>query len=181
MAKIVPWEKGVRHSGQMNFIVMAQNLLSLKEIMDKHRITFVFIFGGLLGLIRENRLLPWDNDVEFACFFDDHRKMKPIVEEMKAKGFYVPDRNECPLHDHFFIRGGEKIELWWFVKIDNEWVYDNSIRYPVKFFDTLEEIEFLDKKWKIPSNPKEFLKITYGKTWIVPNPKGSYILGKNKK
>lgn len=175
----VPWEIGTRKIGDMNLEVMNKNLLDFKETMDKYNIKFVLIFGGLLGLIRENHLIPWDDDVEFACFAEDHQKIGTVIEELKEKGFYIPDRNICPLHDHFFIRGGEKIELWWFQKIGKEWVYDNIVRYPQIYFDTLEEKEYLGINWKVPSNPELFLEITYGKDWKIPNKEGEYILGKN--
>ncbi len=176
----VPWELNTRKTGKMNYEAMHKNLLAVDDCMSKYEIPHVLIFGGLLGLIRGGELIEYDDDVEFACFFEDHRKMKPVIEELTAKGFYIPDRNECPLHDHFFIRDMEKIELWWFQKIDQEYIYDNVVRYPKKFFDTLEEIDYLGRKWKVPSTPKEFLTVTYGADWTIPNPRGRYILGKNK-
>ena len=176
----VPWEIGTRKSGKMNYEAMHNNLLIFDDCMNKFGIPHIFIFGGLLGLIRENRLLPFDDDVEFACFSKDHRKMKYVIEELTAQGFYIPDKNECPMHDHFFIRDKEKIEIWWFDKIGNEYVYDNGIRYHQDFFDQSTEIEFLGRQWKVPRKPKEFLKITYGESWIIPDPKGRYILGRER-
>lgn len=174
--KLPSWAIGLNKSGKMNKEIMHKNLLDFKEVMDKQCIPFVFIFGGLLGLIRDGRLIDWDNDVEFMCYAPDHRKMKSVVLELENKGFRIPDKNECPFHDHFFIREGEKIEIWWFQKIDEEYIYDNRIRYPSKFFNDLREITFLKTNWKIPNNSKEFLEITYGKDWRTPNPKGKYIL-----
>jgi len=179
MKKEVPWEIGTRKTGMMNKEIMHSNLLDFKEAMDKQDVKYAFIFGGLLGLIREGKLIDWDDDVEFACFFDDHRKMKGVVEELKSKDFYIPDRNECPLHDHFFIKGGEKIELWWFTRVNEKWIYDNHIIYSAEHFDTLDEIEFLGKKWKVPHNPEKFLELTYG-NWKIPNKNASYIIGKDK-
>ena len=170
------WEIGHRKEPPMNYHVMHQNLLTFKKIMDKYEVRHIWIFGGLLGLIREGDMISYDDDVEFACFFDDHRKMINVVKEMKQEGFYVPDRDGCPLHDHFFIKGGEKIELWWFTQIDGEYIYDQSIRYQTNWFDSPEEITFLGEKWLVPNNPEEFLTKTYGESWRIPNPKGRYIL-----
>lgn len=174
----VPWEIGVRKTGDMNLEVMNKNLLDFKEVMEKYGVRFVCIFGGLLGWIRENRLLPWDTDIDFMCFAEDHIKMAKVVEELKEMGFYIPNRNSCPLNDHFIIRDGEKIELWWFQKIGDEWIYSNEVRYPKGYFDTLEDKEYLGVNWKVPCRVEAFLELTYGKDWRIPNKEGRYTLGK---
>jgi len=173
----VPWEIGARQKNTpMNKAQMYDNLLKFKEVMDRAKIPFVMIFGGLLGLMREGDLISWDNDVDFACFCQDHTKIHLVVEELKNQGFYIPDKNECPHNDHYFIKKYEKIEIWWFQKINNEWIYDNQIRYNAEFFNKLEQKDFLNTKWNVPSNPEEFLNVTYGTNWRIPNPHGSYIL-----
>ena len=177
-----PWEWGVRQGGFMNVEVMTKNLWDLKEALDKYNIKFVLIFGTLLGAIRENRLLPYDKDADIACFSGtDHRKMYLAVKDLTSKGFFVLDKNMCPLHDHFVVRKGEKIDIWWFDKINKDWVYDNNVRYPQIYFDQAYDIGFLNRKFKVPFDPKKFLKITYGNSWVTPNPKGSYILNQKTK
>ena len=64
----------------------------------------------------------------------NHKKICQVVNELKAKGFIIPEKNEIPLHDHFFIRNGEKIDIWWFDEIDDYWIYDKHIRYKKSFF-----------------------------------------------
>lgn len=176
---IVAWERGVRKDENMNIEIMSKNLLDFKEIFDKYSIPFVLIFGGLLGLIRQGNFILYDTDLDVACFNEftrkDHCKMAKVKEELTKKGFYVVDNNLAPLHNDYFIRNGEKIEIWWFDKIDNEWIFGNTVRYPSYFFDTLDEIDFLGTKFKIPSNPEIFLERTYGKNWKIPNPKATYL------
>ena len=174
---VVPWEIGARQKNtSMNKEAMYRNLLDFKEAMDKANIPFIWTFGGLLGLMRDGDLIEWDNDVDFACFASDHVKIKKVIDELKQKNFYIPDKNECPLNDHFFIRDQEKIEVWWYQKINHEWIYDNNIRYNEAFFDNCENIDFLNVTWTVPANPKLFLEITYGNDWKIPNKYGTYIL-----
>jgi phosphorylcholine metabolism protein LicD len=173
---VPPWERGVRKGGEMDQRVMTDNMLKFKEVMDKHNIKFVLIFGSLLGAVRDGGLMSYDTDADVMCFAPDHRNMGSAVSELRYEGFVVPDRNDCPLNDHFMIRNGEKIDIWWFTKLRNEWVYDSAIKYPATYFDNLEEIDFLGAKFKVPQNPRKFLEHTYGPTWITPNPKGSYVL-----
>ena len=184
--EIPVWEWGTRKSGMMNKEVMYKNFLDFKESCDKYDLQFVIIFGALLGLIREGDLIDHDHDIDVACFTEaphwkDYYKFGYVIEDMERKGFYVTDKKFCPWHDIGFTREGEKIEIWMFSKIDQERIYNQIVRYPTEYFDTLEEIEFLGKKFKIPSNPKLFLEYTYGDKWMIPNPKGAYTLARHKK
>jgi len=174
----LPWDRGVRHGGLMDKSAMYGNLMLFKAVMDAHDIPFVFIFGAVLGLTRDKDLIDWDTDVDVFCDAEHHRKMFLVVEDLRAKGFDVPDKNKCPLHDHFFIRNGEKIEIWWFDRLGEEYVYDNSIRYPKRFFEKVEKVSFIGTDWLVPYNKEEFLTITYGDDWRIPNKNGSYILGR---
>lgn len=171
-----PWERGLRQGGLVNEEVMKKNLLDFKSVMDLHEVPFVAIFGTLLAFVREQRVIPTSKDADFMCYAPDHLKMKPVVEELESMGFTVVDRNESPLNDGFYIRDGEKIEIWWYSKIGNQYVYDNQIRYDAKYFDNLKDIEVYGANWKIPVDSEENLDITYGKDWRTPNPKGTYIL-----
>lgn len=178
---IVPWEQGVRKVGteDMNKPVMYKNLIDFKNVLDSYNVLFVFIFGALLGLMREGDLISYDSDVDVACFNEfvrrDHWKMKQIKEELRSKGFRVIDNDVCYLHNDFFIRDGEKIEIWWFDKIDDEWIFGDTVRYPASYFDKLEDIDFIGTKFKTPSNPKEFIRLTYGDKWKTPNPNAKWL------
>ncbi len=181
---IRPWQRGVRQGGSMNLKVMRNNLLDIKEVLDKYKIPFVLIGGGLLGAIRSEQFIPYDYDLDIACFSGtsrhDHWKMRWVKNELENKGFYIVDNSRCRCKADFFIRNKERIDIFWFEKIDEEWIYNNSYRYPAIFFDTLDEIEFLGTKFKVPHNPKRFLRYTYGKDWRTPKP-GAHLLDLNPK
>ncbi len=173
----VPWEKGLDKSKPMNQEIMWENLIKFKEVMDKYKIPFILIFGGLLGLVRDGKLIDTDDDIDVACLSEDHKNILPVVEELLANGFYIPEKNESPLHDHFFIRNGEKIEIWWFDKLDGERIYDQVVRYPEEHFEHPETFSHLGINWLVPKNAKDFLEITYGSTWNIPQANGNYMQG----
>lgn len=174
----VPWEEGVRKGGLMNQDVMKKNMLDFKRVMDKHGIHFALIFGSLLGAIREGKPIDWDSDADVACFEHDHRKIHRVITDLQADGFAVVPKDYCPIHDHFVIRDGEKIDIWWFCDTGTEWFYDKNIRYPKKYFDKLDKMEFLGDTFRIPNNPEEFLTVTYGEDWRTPNKNKEYIIGR---
>lgn len=158
----------------MNRQIMHKNLLDFKESMDKFDIPFVLIFGTLLGVYRDNDVIEWDNDVDVACFRGDKHGIGDVIVDMILKGFTL--QPNTPEHDTNFIRDGEKIEIWWFDPTEDEWFYDKTIRYPKDFFDVLDYTDFLGEKWLVPSDTEEFLRLTYGDGWRIPNKNGTYIL-----
>ena len=44
------------------------------QILNNNNINFWLCHGTLLGIIRENRLLPWDHDIDFGIWSDEHSK-----------------------------------------------------------------------------------------------------------
>jgi hypothetical protein len=46
-------------------------------------------YGALLGIVREKRLLPWNNDAELSCWYTDgiENKFKLITDSMNRKGY----------------------------------------------------------------------------------------------
>jgi len=149
--------------------IMAKNLLDFKEVMDNNGIPFAIIFGLLLGIVRDNNFIEDDTDIDVACFrntkFKYYLKMQKAKDDLIAKGFRTTLTEENCRED--FLRDGEVIEVWWFQKIDKEWIFNNDIRYSEHFFDTLSDIDFLSTKFKVSHDPKLMLDATY-EDWHTP-------------
>lgn len=93
--------------------------------------------------------------------------MKKTKDELIAKGFRCGERYDVENCREDFFRNGEVIEVWWFQKIDKEWIFNNDIRYAEHFFDTLSDIDFLGTKFKVSHDPKLMLDATY-EDWHTP-------------
>jgi hypothetical protein len=59
------------------------------ELLDQNGVSHWLNFGALLGLVRENRLLPWDNDAEINCWEDslDVDLFVKITDELNCRGY----------------------------------------------------------------------------------------------
>jgi len=68
---------------------MVDSINDVCNILEKYSIKYWLNFGGMLGLVRENRLLPWDNDVEINCWKEDIslEKFKMIVKDLNKLGY----------------------------------------------------------------------------------------------
>jgi len=61
------------------------------EVAQHHGVQCWLCYGALLGMIRENRLLPWNNDAELGCWYtiDINSKMKRIAADLNKRGYTV--------------------------------------------------------------------------------------------
>jgi len=66
------------------------NLLKeIKEILDKHKVTFWLDYGTLLGAVRDNQLIPWDNDVELGIWNSELHKIYEAIDDFHKKKLLV--------------------------------------------------------------------------------------------
>jgi phosphorylcholine metabolism protein LicD len=164
-----PWERGVRQGGKMNLEAMQLNVKEFKQVMDRHDIKTVLIFGTLLGVMRQGSLIENDSDFDVFCFTSDYLKWADAKEELKDRGFVVPDRH--PLQDDFVIRMGEKIDINWITPFGKFYIYNDDIYYPKYYFDNLVKIQLFEEKFDMPYNWEQLLTDLYGTDWRIPSNK----------
>lgn len=59
------------------------------EICRKHNLRYFAEFGTLLGAVRHQGFIPWDDDLDVAMFRPDYERMKEILpEEIKDPYFF---------------------------------------------------------------------------------------------
>ena len=68
---------------------MASSIIKIKEIFDEEGLFFWLNYGGLLGIIRDGKLLPWNNDLEVCCWYKDlnNDQIIKIVDHLNQLGF----------------------------------------------------------------------------------------------
>ncbi len=164
-----PWERGVRQGGFLNLETMSLNAKEFKQVMDKHNIKIVLIFGTLLGVMRQGGLIKSDSDFDVFCFSNDYLKWDEAKKELRKRNFVIPDRH--PLHDDFIIRMGEKIDINWVVPFGKFYVYNEEIYYPKHYFDNLQQVNLFGEKFNIPFNWEQLLVDLYGSDWRTPSNK----------
>lgn len=163
-----PWERGVRQSGPMDLEAMKENLFEFASVMDSCDIKFLITLGTLVGALREKQFLVHDNDADVMCLWPDYPKMYRVIENMKKRGFHVPEG--CPIHDTNFIRHGEKIEVWWFGHVGNQLIYQPRFTLPnPKWYYETTPIQFLGREFLAPKDYDGFLRYVYRDDWRVPS------------
>ena len=169
-------------------LVQAENLLSeVTSIFESCNITYWLEGGTLLGLRREGRLLPWDNDLDISIHESEFNKLSLLQNTLKKNGYRVRTRvfekdsevfkkgdlrmikirTKC-----FFgiLKGNVCLDV--FIKYTkNEktyWEIANKVKnVPSKYYDSFKTVDFKGKPYAIPELTDEYLTYRYG-DWQTP-------------
>lgn len=152
-------------------------MLTAKEILDKHHIPFMPLFGTLLGIIRENGFIKHDKDMDLGIMGQYREQFVDLIPEFEAKGIKFACCYEPEIYT--FEYGGACCDFYMILpapKPYTRWMYQIQIHYiSKKFFKATEKVDFLGAQFDVPANPKRLLKYWYGRTWNVPmDKKGDY-------
>ena len=64
--------------------IQQEELKVLKEfirICDKYDINYFGVFGTVIGTVRHQGFIPWDDDMDFGMLRDDYEKFKKVAPE----------------------------------------------------------------------------------------------------
>ena len=151
-------------------------LAEVKKIFDRHGVVFFLRQGTCLGAVRDQALIPWDDDLDLGSIIDMHGfsedLIDPVVETLRANDFYVEVH-----HDDLYV--SVKI-LKYRIKIDWQCyrVTKGTIPhypgapFPITLFTNLSEVDFLGETYLVPSPPEEYLGLKYGPDWLTPKQLG---------
>ncbi len=169
-----------------NGIVALKMLEDVSDILEKNNIEFCLESGTLLGIVREGRLLPWDNDVDISIKEEYLDKLLSSLSEISSLGYRVRSKifenDSEPFkkgvtrivkirnNRFFFFRGKVTLDIYIKFKKDDKYYYQcgqTKKASNATFYEGLEEITFNEKKYKIPSNHEAYLTCKYGNWKIV--------------
>jgi len=61
----------------------------IKRICDKHNISYFLIGGTLLGCIRHEGIIPWDDDLDIGMLRDDYERFLSVCESELKESFIL--------------------------------------------------------------------------------------------
>jgi len=157
-------------------------LVDVVDVLNKNNIQYALEGGTLLGIYRENRLLPWDSDVDLSILSDELNKKDNLIKDLCKIGYRIriryfendstPFKKEAiriiKIRDKAFfglLKGNVCLEI--FIKyIDKDNVYwevaGNTMTAPKAFYETYKNIKFSSKSFSIPTQTEAYLTHKYG-------------------
>lgn len=75
--------------------IQVDMLLEVKRICNKYNIKYSLIGGSLLGAIRHQGYIPWDDDADIGMLRKDYEKFRKVCKKElnKEKYYFQDDRN----------------------------------------------------------------------------------------
>ena len=67
-------------------------LIEIVDLINQNNIHYALEGGTLLGIYRENRLLPWDSDVDLSILCCQLGKVDTLINDLNKHGYRVRTR-----------------------------------------------------------------------------------------
>lgn len=157
--------------------------------LEKYNIPYWLEGGTLLGIIRENRLLPWDNDLDISIRSEDFDRLRRILPKFfyrgmiaKVRGHKIDDppfqKGEVRLikvyaTKYLFFKTPLVLDIFVKKKLDDQYYWVVGVKrrakkaVPARFYDELTTVQFNHKTYSIPKLTDEYLTYRYG-DWRTP-------------
>ena len=159
--------------------------------LDRAGIPYLLEAGTLLGVIRENRLLPWDNDLDITVTREHEERLLKSLWRLRLRGYLVRvkhyDRDLACFkkgdvriikvkHINLFTRVKKDILLDIFLKkrVGDEYHWTVGLKPPVlkavphRFYSELSRVNFAGYNFSVPADCEGYLEEHYGKDWRIP-------------
>jgi len=162
-----------------------QMLLDVHTILVNNKVKYWGDAGTLLGAVRHEGIIPWDDDVDLGIMSKDIRKFLALKSKFKKCGYSI-----CKVWFGYKIfqtkkkkiKIDGKEECYSFPFIDilpyrkfPDGMYHHSLKaardtWPKEIYNHTDIHKLVDYNFgefiiKGPSNPKRFLSSAYGKDW----------------
>ncbi len=163
-----------------------QLMKDVDDVLNHHKITYWAAFGTLLGAVRHQGIIPWDDDLDIGMNFEDSYRFQELIPVFEKLGYKV--------QEHYFgykISAGESLytleknethpptcDIFLSKNIQGNLVFHSLFareNWPTNL--TIQELYPL-KRWKFgdieiwgPQNPQPYLTRQYG-NWQVIAHKG---------
>ena len=141
-----------------------EGLLLVRDICSCIDLSYYLGFGTLLGAVRNNDFIPWDNDVDIIFFKKDRKKIFSLVKSLEEKGAEVKYLEPKIISvDYKSIQ----IDLYIF---SEGLFYSRCLNWsvPKSSLKGHSEIEIRSHFFATPNNPHKLLENLYGRDWMIP-------------
>ena len=94
-------------------------LKELLPIFEKHSIPYFALGGTMLGAVRHQGFIPWDDDIDIGVPREDYDRLLSLEEEL-------------PAHLHFTSREGDPDYVYYFMRVVDERIKLRNRRFEVE-------------------------------------------------
>lgn len=151
---------------QIDRDVAFENLKILLNNLKKNNVLVTPALGTLLGIIRDNNFIEWDEDIDLFVLEEDKDKLLNAFWELKNEGFDLVRAERAGLL-YSVMRKGEYIDFYIMEKLSPELRGSADIFMLERHLTDLIDWDFRGITIKIPKDYEEFLELRYD-NWQTP-------------
>lgn len=181
-------------------VIAREMLKKVAVILEKNNIPYVLEAGTLLGIVRENRLLPWDNDMDITITSKYAENLLKIRPQLWRAGYRTrvrrykkdigPFKKGMPrilkiqTRKFLFFKQYALLDIFIKYPVGDAYQWTISSKKPVlkavplKYYDQHTKIEFDGHQYSAPKDFEGFLEYCYG-DWRTPVKDWNFRTGDN--
>lgn len=130
--------------------VQLEMLQKFIEVCDKYNLKYFLTAGSLLGTIRHNGYIPWDDDIDVGMLREDYNKLLEIADkEFKYPYFFQTPYNDNIYRGHAQLRNSETTAI---LPHEKGLVFNQGIFMDIFPYDGIPNNKLLYKIQKIQLN-----------------------------
>lgn len=128
----------------------------VKEICEKENLTYFMIGGTLLGAIRHNGFIPWDDDVDLAMPRKDYERFLEVSNKYLPSNIFVQNFRTDDKYRYYITRVLNKnilVEEKRFIGVDTPQAYASVDIFPIdgspnkKFFRNIHYFRVMIRRF----------------------------------
>lgn len=154
------------------------NLKDFLAIIKKGGVQTGPVFGSLLGIVRDNDFITWDEDIDLYILQEEEDAFDNLLLELKQNGFELVRYERRGLYS--FMRNGEYIDVYVLKDIGGGIRHTGSAFLFNEDFTDTNVYNFKGLQVNIPRNIDRHLEFLYG-DWKTPVQYANFELSSFKK
>jgi len=159
------------HSVNKNTVL--ENVRALSVYLDKIDINWGPAFGTLIGIVRNDDLLPWNPVFDIYILKEDEERFKDILWLLKDVGFDLVRHERRGLY--YLRRKEEFIKVFVLHKISSDVRHTGGSDFlHEKYLQNTVKWNFNGVSLNVPQEVDEYLTLRYGKDWVKPQQTKSF-------